>query len=103
MIVNHILLNKGFSNVQQVTAKKAKTHDSHAWTLINDLCIDLTADQFEGLEENSIFFVKKDNYPLNKIYPRQSVHLWPLDRDYLFNIVSYLENHNYIQFKVNEI
>lgn len=103
MIVNHILLNKVFSNVQQVTAQKAKIHDSHASTLINDLCIDLTADRFEGLEGNSILFVNKDNYPLNKIYPRQSTHLWPLDRDYLFNIVSYLENHNYIQLTANEI
>ena len=54
MIVNHILLNKGLSNIYQVTAQKAKINDSHAWTLIDDLCIDLTADQFEGFEGNTI-------------------------------------------------
>lgn len=96
MIVNHILVNKGFSNIQQVTAKKAKTHDSHAWTLLNDICIDLTADQFKGFEGNSILFTNEDNYPLNKIYPIQTTSLWPLDRDYLFDILRYLENHNYI-------
>jgi hypothetical protein len=44
MILKHILLNKGFSNVQQVSAQKVKTHEAHAGTLINDLSIDLTAD-----------------------------------------------------------
>ncbi|WP_173910204.1 hypothetical protein [Acinetobacter sp. Marseille-Q1618] len=96
MIVNHILVNKGFSNVQQVTAQKDTTHESHAWTLLNDICIDLTADQFDGFEGNSILFTTEDNYPLNKIYPRQSTSLWPLDREYLFNILNYLENHNHI-------
>lgn len=96
MIVNHILMNKGFVNVQQVTAQKAKTHESHAWTLVNDICRDLTADQFDNFKSRAIILTSKENYPLNKIYPIQTISLWPLDRHYLFDILGYLEKHNYI-------
>lgn len=96
MIVNHILSNKGYGKACYISARKERSHTSHAWTLIEDYCIDLTADQFDGYKENSVIVVPKNEYPLNKIYPVQKESFWPLDNQYLIDIYDYLVFNGYI-------
>jgi hypothetical protein len=52
---------------------------SHAWTILNDTCIDLTADQFNSVlgEYSEVIVCDRQDYPLNNLLIRQNKGVGP--------------------------
>lgn len=52
---------------------------SHAWMVLNDTCIDLTADQFNSVfgEYSEVVVCDRQDYPLNNLLIRQDKGVGP--------------------------
>lgn len=76
--------NKGFSQAEYICGLHYRTCFSHAWIRIDGICIDITADQFEGMNFPKVIVEYEENYPLKDIYiPDTEPAYYQIDQDNL--------------------
>ena len=60
--------NLGFENVGYMFGRHVVDGRSHAWIIINGICVDITADQFSDMDYPSVLVEYENNYELKNFF-----------------------------------
>ena len=84
IILSQIYKDLGYKNVKYICGSRKEDGTSHAWLKVGDICVDITADQFEEYSFKNVIVCKEQAYPVGQIYESDTEFDYDLDRPHLF-------------------
>ncbi|MCU4601867.1 hypothetical protein [Acinetobacter ursingii] len=78
------LKNSGFDLPEYICGLHIDDRRSHAWLRLDDICIDITADQFDFAQYPKVIVEFEEDYPLKTIFkPDRTPSKYEIDMDHL--------------------
>lgn len=78
ILLNTYFKELGYKNTVWVGGQKKKVVVSHAWLKVQNICVDITADQFADLGFPKVIVTSENEYPLKNIFVRNMMTSSPV-------------------------